>query len=204
MGFGLCVLGYLLIIFDSFYVGAIGWPLLAWGFIKLGKVRKNFYVASALCVLCALYSVCELMSIAKLIELDPAGGLYFGLHTAYIVLGACIHLIYLLSVRDMAAEGGDMKIAMHAVSWLAFTELYYAAAMASAFIVKGGDTGSELAQIVGNVTVIMKYVTGFTNLWFLYGCYTKITTASQMEKDDAIMRKIAAKEEQKRRKREKD
>ena len=204
MGFGLCVLGYLLIIFDSFYVGVIGWPLLAWGFFKLGKVRRSFFFAAALCVLCALYSGCELLDLAKVIALDRTGEVYFALHLAYIVLGACIHLVYLLSVRDIALEGGDMKTAMHALSWLAFTELYYVACAASAFIVKNGATGSQIAQVIGNVTVIMKYIIGFTNLWFLYGCYARITTVSQMEKDEAAFRKIAEKEEQKRRKREKD
>ncbi|MBQ6043394.1 MAG: hypothetical protein IJK33_03335 [Clostridia bacterium] len=204
MGFGLCVLGYLLIIFDSFYAGVIGWPLLAWGFFKLGKVRKSFFASCALCAVCTLYSVCELLDLAKIITLDKTGELYFALHLAYILLGACIHLIYLLSVRDIALEGGDMKIAMNALAWLAFTEFYYALCIISAYLVKGGATGSEFAQIVGNVTIIMKYLIGFTNLWFLYGCYTKITTASQMEKDEETMRRIAEKEEQKRRKREKE
>ena len=65
-------------------------------------------------------------------------------------------------------------------------------------------TDAEFAQALGNTVIIMKYVIGFTNLWFLYGCYTKITTAAQMEKDDAILRKIEAKDAQRRRKREKD
>ena len=204
MGFGLCVLGYLLIIFDSFYAGVFGWPILAWGFFKLGKVRRSFYAASALCAVCTLYSACELLELAKVITLDKTGELYFALHLAYILLGAGIHLIYLLSVRDIAAEGGDMKIAMNALAWLAFTELYYALCLISAYIVKGGATGSEFAQIAGNVTIVMKYLIGFTNLWFLYGCYTKITTVSQMEKDEAALRKIEEKEAQKRRKRDKE
>ncbi|MBO4500599.1 MAG: hypothetical protein J5760_00045 [Clostridia bacterium] len=204
MGFGLCVLGYLLIIFDSFYVGVIGWPLLAWGFYKLGRVRRGFYASCVMSALCALYSALELLDLAKVMTLDKEGDLFFALHLAYILLGAFIHLTYLLSVRDIAEEGGAQKIAMHALSWLAFSELYYAALAVSAFIVRGGNTGTEFAQALGNTVIIMKYVIGFTNLWFLYGCYTKITTAAQMEKDDAILRKIEAKDAQRRRKREKD
>ena len=204
MGFGLCVLGYLLIIFDSFYAGVFGWPNLAWGFFKLGKVRRSFYAAGALCAVCTLYSACELLELANVITLDKTGELYFALHLAYILLGAGIHLIYLLSVRDIANEGGDRKIAMNALAWLAFTEFYYALCLISAYIVKGGATGSEFAQIVGNVTIVMKYLIGFTNLWFLYGCYAKITTVSQMEKDEAVLRKIEEKERQKREKRDKE
>ena len=100
----------------------------------------------------------ELLALAKVIELDSGGDLYFALHLSYILLGAFIHLTYLLSVRDIAEEGGALKIAMHALSWLAFSELYYACCAAAAFMVRAGNTGSEIAQTLGNVIVIMKYV----------------------------------------------
>ena len=202
MGFGLCVLGYLLTVFDTFYAGVLGWPLLAAGFFKLAKVRGSFMYAALMSVLCTAYSVADVMVLLKL--LDGNGRFYLAIHVAYIVLGACIHLVYLLSIRSMAIEGGDMNIAVRALIWLAFTELYYVCSAVSAVTLFGAEEISYASQVLGNVIIIMKYAVGFTNLWFLYGCYAKITTVSQMEKDEAALRKIEEQERKKREKRNKE
>jgi len=202
MGFGLCVLGYLLTVLDTFYAGIIGWPLLAFGFFRLSRTEKSFAFAGAMSVLCTVYSAADILVLLKVI--DGEGALYFALHLAYIALGACIHLVYLLSVRSLATRGGDMNIALRALIWLGFSELYYICSAVSAVTVFGADALPYYAQVLGNVVLIMKYAIGFTNLWFLYGCYAKITTAERIEKDEAMLKEIAEKEAAKRRRRKED
>ena len=197
MGFGLCVLGYLLTIFDAFAAGIIGWPLFAFGLWKLSSVDKRFRAASAVSLLCTAYPVIILVSMLGSYSTQSVSYKY--VYIAYLVLCALLHALYLTLIKELAGKNGGESIALSASMWMIFTLLFYACAVFSVFSPKIMST--DLAEGFIRVVAVMKYFIGLANLWFLYTCYAKITTQKQIEKDNAYFAKEKAKEEERKRKR---
>lgn len=198
MGFGLCVLGYLLTIFDAFAAGIVGWPLLAFGMWKLSSVDKRFRVASAISLLCTAYPVMILASMLGSYNTDSESFRY--VYIAYLVLCAIFHAVYLTLVKKMTKNNGGESIALSASMWMIFTMLFYACAIFAVFSPK--VMSEELAEGFIRVVAVMKYFIGLANLWFLYTCYAKITTKKQIAKDNAYFAKEKAKAEERKKKRE--
>ena len=196
MGFGLCVLGYLLTIFDAFAAGIIGWPLLAFGMWKLSSVDKRFRIASVISLVCTVYPVMILASMLG--SYSTEGSLHHFIYIAYLVLCGGLHAVYLTLVKELAKSNGGDSIALSASMWMIFTLVFYASAVFATFSPKFMST--ELAEGFIRVVAVMKYFIGFANLWFLYTCYAKITTQKQIEKDKAYFAKEKAKQEERRKK----
>ncbi len=198
MGFGICVLGYLLTMFDAFAAGIVGWPLLAFGMWKLSSTDKRFRLASAISLLCTAYPVVILVSLLGSYSTQSASYRY--IYISYLFLCAVLHAVYLTLIKEMARKNGGENIALSASMWMIFTLVFYACAVFSVF--SPNVMSLEFAEGFVRVVAVMKYFIGIANLWFLYTCYAKITTQKQIEKDNAFFAKEKAKEEAKKKKRE--
>ncbi len=179
MGFGICLLGYLLVIVDSFGGGLIGWPLLVFGFLKLSYVKSDFKTAS---VLSAIAFFLSFVSIAPLFDfITTDGALYKSAYAAYVALGAAVHAAYLIPLRKLTSEAGAETLAVKAATTLYFTELYYLWALLALFIPPLG------AGVLGASRYVTKYVAGGLNFLFLYNCFAKLTTKRQKQKEDLFL-----------------
>ncbi|MDD4125576.1 MAG: hypothetical protein PHW77_07635, partial [Eubacteriales bacterium] len=175
MGFGICSLGYLMIIFDSIGGGLIGWPLLAYGFWKLSSVNKSFKTASVLSILALEYSVVNFLVICEFISDEKM--FYRVSYAAYLAIMAALHYAFMMAIRQTAQKGGSAKLANGAASRLYMTEVFYFWALIIIFL-PSLNTGT-----LSMLLILFRYCVGFINLLFLYTCYAQITTASQMEKE---------------------
>ncbi len=187
MGFGLCVIGYLMIIFDSMGGGVIGWPVLAYGFWKLSSVNKNFKTASVLSAAALVYSVINLMTIFGYISGE--GTLYRVSYAAYLAVIASLHFAFMTAISKTARRGGSAKLANGALSRLYLTEVFYLWTIIIIFI------PSINAGTMSILLIIFRYFVGFFNLWFLYTCFTRITTAAELKKVQKFLDDETAKKE---------
>jgi hypothetical protein len=195
MGFGIVCLGYLMIIFDSMGGGLIGWPLLFFGFLKLSEVNKSFKTSAVLSVLGLEYSIVNVLAIFEIVSGD--GMLYKVSYAAYLAIVASLHISFLLAIRQLAKEGGSQRLANGAISRLYMSEVFYLWALIVIFI-PSINTGT-----LSMLLLFFRYFVGVMNLWFLYTCFTKITTSSQIENDIAYFKNLEKKEKEKQNKRNK-
>jgi hypothetical protein len=174
-----------MIIFDSIGGGIVGWPLLAVGFWKLSSVNKSFRTASALSVLCMVYSVINLLVLLKVVS--DVGLFYKVSYSAYLAVCATLHFSFMLSIRQVAKEGKSQKLADGAASRLYLTEVYYFWALIVIFF------PALASGVLGQLLLAFRFIIGVIILSFIYTCYAQITTASQLEKDKIFFKELEEK-----------
>lgn len=191
MGFGITSLGYLMIIFDSMGGGLIGWPLMAYGFYRLSAVNNRFRLALILSILSLEYSVVNLLAIFEAV--NDQGMFYKVSYGVYLAIGALLHFAIMTGIRQLAKEGGSEKIANTAVNRLYLTEVFYFWAIL-VMCFPSLNIGTLSMLLLG-----FRFIIGFMNLWFLYTCFAKITTQSQLEKDKKYFEDLEKQEKAKKR-----
>lgn len=196
MGFGLCVLGYLLIGFDAFGGGIIGYPLFAYGLYKVSSTHRFFLYAGMVSLLLTTDSVVNLLAILKIIS--DTSTLYLAIHTAAYGFRLLMLGLYFLAVKSIAEENKAERLRSKAVSRFYLTAVVYLFTIAVSLFPAISAGGLSVYIYVAGIAVWL------LNIIFMYDCYAKISTPRQIALDRQKLHSIEQEDMAKKAKRQRN
>lgn len=203
MGFGIAFLGYCFLLLHSAGFGAIGAPLLAYGFFLASRLHKKFLFASV----SALFMLPR--GIFLLLDLFlPLIGVELDLQNKYPTLNTATYLLFFLAwlsmiffhctaVRDIAKDNRHEKLEKMAMNRLYVSALFILVACAMVFLqpVLNDPRMNALMEI-------LFYIILLVNLLWTHTCLVMITSEKQYEEDKEFVREENRKAEERKNKTE--
>ncbi len=184
MGFGIAFLGYCFLLLHSAGLGAVGAPLLAYGFFLAGRLDPYFYVSSVSALFMLPRGVFVLLDIF-LPYFGWEGGLsaphpWWNLATYLLFFIAWLFTVcgHCAAVKRIALSCEHVKLQRSASRqmYLSAVFIFFAVSM---IICQSVIDNAQLLLIA----YLAYYVTLLTNLWFTHTCLVLITSEKQYEKD---------------------
>jgi succinate dehydrogenase hydrophobic anchor subunit len=200
MGLGIATLGYGFLLTQWAGGGIIAAPVLAYGFYLASRTNKRFLAAAVSALLMLPYSVLLLLDLFARLEVfsfntfNQDAVYYRIMHSLFLLAWISMSYYYLTAIKQIAEDNNSKKLRSKASNRHYLTQIIL--------------IGSFCLIIFENIITpeipafffVMQYVIIIINVLFLHTCFILITTERQYERDK---RKIA-KEEDKRRKKDKD
>lgn len=185
MGFGLCVIGFLVLMLDSVGLDFAGYLLIALGFLKVSReltAYKGYRVASVAafaCVPVALLSMYSFLTIVT--SLPELPKIVLIIKNVYLsVLGSVMCMAHCKSTAGIAKAGGGRVFSARASVTAYISAFYFACNIAaSVFGAPGG---------VAAVLLVCKFLVPFLNALLLFTCFTTITTKAREKEEEKIIK----------------
>lgn len=181
MGFGIATIGYGFLLTYEAGGGVIASILLAYGFFLASRFNKRFLIAAFSALGMFPHSLCILLDVLKVFELNNDSLFYSVSYTIFILAWLSMSYHYLMGVKDIAVENNSIKLANKSTNRFYITAVFLLGAL-SVLIFR------EIApaQVV-SMLYALQYIVIILNFLFLHTCFIQITSEKQYEKDKQLL-----------------
>ncbi len=176
MGFGLILVGLALLVGVEAGFGVIGYILIFVGCRKLSRIHDDFNICAILALLNVPYSLASALTLFKVL---PQGNVVVnGLNVMHFVFSAAMFWYFCMRIRSIALSGDDEKLASSALRNGLMSVMYYFWTFLVLILPFIRNT------VMVGILALFKYLLIVCGILFLLSCGAKITTPSQMAKEN--------------------
>jgi hypothetical protein len=176
MGFGVILVGLALLIGVEAGFGVVGYLLIFAGCRKLSRIHDDFNVCACLALLNLPYSLVSGLTLFKIL---PQGNLAVNcLNVMHFVFSAAMIWYFCIRIRAIAISGDDEKLASSALRNALMSVMYYLWTFLVLVLPFMRNT------VMVGILALFKYLLIACGILFLLSCGAKITTPSQIAKEN--------------------
>ncbi len=176
MGFGLILVGLALLVGVEAGFGVIGYILIFVGCRKLSRIHDDFNICAILALLNVPYSLASALTLFKVL---PQGNIVVNsLNVMHFVFSAAMFWYFCMRIRSIALSGDDEKLASSALRNGLMSVMYYFWTFLVLILPFIRNT------VMVGILALFKYLLIVCGILFLLSCGAKITTPSQMAKEN--------------------
>lgn len=176
MGFGLILVGLALLVGVEAGFGVIGYILIFVGCRKLSRIHDDFNICAILALLNVPYSLASALTLFKVL---PQGNIVVNsLNVMHFVFSAAMFWYFCMRIRSIALSGDDEKLASSALRNGLMSVMYYFWTFLVLILPFIRNT------VMVGIIALFKYLLIVCGILFLLSCGAKITTPSQMAKEN--------------------
>lgn len=176
MGFGLILVGIALLIGVEAGFGVMGYLLIFAGCRRLSRIHDDFNICAVLALLNVPYSFVSALTLFKVL---PQGNIVVNcLNVMHFVFSAAMFWYFCVRIRAVALSGEDEKLASSALRNALMSVMYYLWTFLVLILPFMRNT------VMIGILALFKYLLIACGILFLLSCGAKITTPSQMAKEN--------------------
>ncbi len=189
MGFGLILVGLAFLTGVEAGFGVVGYALICMGCMRLAVLHDDFKVCAYLSLLNIPYTLLSGLDMFGVYKNQLLTGC---LNVCHYVFSAVMFWYFCMRIRAISLSGDDEKLASSAIRNGLMAVLYYIWTFAVLLI------PLIRTNVMVGVLTLFKYALIVLGILFLLSCGAKITTASQMQKEQReAVKPVSVKKEKK-------
>ncbi len=176
MGFGLILVGLALLVGVEAGFGVVGYILIFVGCRRLSRIHDDFNICAILALLNVPYSLASALTLFNVL---PQGNVVVNsLNVMHFVFSAAMFWYFCMRIRYVALSGEDEKLASSALRNGLMSVMYYFWTFLVLVLPFIRNT------VMVGIIALFKYLLIVCGILFLLSCGAKITTPSQMAKEN--------------------